>query len=112
MRTAGAKGAEKRNDETARSRPCVVVQNDVGNRYSATTIVVPLTDTDQFKNLPVQVWADAAEINMTIKKDSIIECGHIYTIDGDERVLRVRGTLSTSAMTRVDAALKVSLDLQ
>jgi mRNA interferase MazF len=30
--------------EQGRSRPCVVIQNDVGNRFASTTIIVPLTD--------------------------------------------------------------------
>jgi len=35
--------------EQGRSRPCVVVQNDVGNRFSSTTIIVPLTAATHIK---------------------------------------------------------------
>lgn len=42
-----------------RTRPCVLVQNDIGNRFASTTIVVPLTDAAHIKNpspIYVLVW--------------------------------------------------------
>jgi mRNA interferase MazF len=74
----GAKGVEKQ-----KVRPCVVVQNDVGNRVSPMTIVAPVTDDEQFKNLPVQVFVALGDLGPGAK-DSVIECGHLRTIDRDE----------------------------
>lgn len=104
---SGALGGEKHGDD----RPCVVIQNDVGNKYSPLTIVAPITDRRQDKHLPVQVPVDAAELGAG-GKDSVIECGHIRTIDRDVRInkeRRVVATLSAETMARVDVAVKVSL---
>jgi mRNA interferase MazF len=107
----GAVGVEKMNDRTSGGRPCVVVQNDIGNRFSPMTIVAPLTDAGQFKTLPVQVEVRAAELGFAGAKDSVVECGHLRTIDGDKRVRRHLGHLAPVAMRRVDQAIAISLGL-
>lgn len=93
--------------------PVVIVQNDVGNKYSPMTIVVPLTDQRQFKNLPVQALLTSAETGLT-NKDSCAECGHVTTIDSDAQVDQssgVIGHVGAAAMKRVDAALRTSVGL-
>ncbi|MES2988622.1 MAG: type II toxin-antitoxin system PemK/MazF family toxin [Pseudomonadota bacterium] len=108
----GAEGGEKQNDKSAGSRPCVVIQNDKGNTASPLTIVVPLTDQKkQAKNLPVQVKVSANELQMVGAKDSVVECGHIRTVDRDSRILKVRGKLDAAALARVDTALAISVGL-
>lgn len=106
----GATGGEKKNDGAINARPCIVVQNDVGNKVSPLTIVAPLTDTKQFKGFPVQVQVSAEELGAD--KDGVVECGHIRTIDRDQRIKKHLGRLAPDAMTRVDAALKASLGLK
>jgi len=101
----GADGGEKQGE-----RPCLVVQNDVGNQHSPLTIVAPITDARQDKALPVQVPVTPADSSV-LTKDSIVECGHLRTIDRDARITRHGGQLSTDAMKRVDVALKRSLGL-
>src|SRR5438874_885318 len=71
---SGSIGGEKQN-----SRPCVVVQNNKGNEVSPLTIVVPITDVQQYKRLPVQVQVCAQNLGHG-GKDSVIECGHVRTI--------------------------------
>lgn len=107
---SGAVGGEKQNHAVSGTRPCVVVQNQKGNLYSPLTIVVPLTDVAQFKNLPVQVQVSAAELGAG-GKDSVAECGHVRTIDRDARIKRVLGKIDPAALARVDSALGVSLGL-
>jgi mRNA interferase MazF len=109
---SGALGVEKKNDSRSGGRPCVVVQNDVGNRFSPMTIIAPLTDARQHKLLPVQVAVTAAELNFPGSKDSVVECGHVRTIDGDARMKAHLGSLDPAAMKRVDAALAVSVGLR
>ena len=95
--------------EQGRSRPCVVIQNDVGNRYSSTTIVVPLTDAAHIKApSPIYVLVKQGEGGTT--KDSYILCDQIRTVD-QRRFRSVFGTLSPETMASVDAALMVSLGL-
>ena len=101
----GAEGGEKQ-----KTRPCVVVQNDTGNKFSPLTIVAPITDAAQDKALPVQVSVGPAD-SAALTKDSVVECGHLRTVDRDERVSAVLGSLSASAMKKVDRALKTSLGL-
>jgi len=104
----GAEGGEKEG-----TRPCLVVQNDGGNRGSPLTVVVPLTDVGQFKGYPQQVRISEAELGAG-GKDSIAECGHIRTIDRDTRIVSaaVLTTLAPAVMARVDAGLKASLGLR
>jgi mRNA interferase MazF len=105
---SGALGVEKQ-----KTRPCVVVQNDGGNLASPMTIVVPITDAGQFKGYKQQVFVLASELGAGAK-DSVIECGHIRTIDRDARIAStaaVRWHLSHLVMARVDDALRASLSL-
>ncbi|MGA9672336.1 MAG: type II toxin-antitoxin system PemK/MazF family toxin [Terracidiphilus sp.] len=95
--------------EQGRSRPCVVVQNDIGNRYSSTTIIVPLTDAAHIGTpSPIYVLVKKGDGGTT--KDSYILCDQIRTVD-QRRFRTVFGTLSSETMTTVDAALLVSLGL-
>lgn len=104
---AGAKGVEKQ-----KVRPCLVVQNNRGNRASPMTIIVPITDAvGQDKGYAQQVVVAAKDLGPGAK-DSVIECGHLRTIDRDERI--AEGTsvwchLSKDVMDRVDKALRASL---
>lgn len=108
----GAIGGEKKNDGAINARPCIVIQNDVGNKFSPLTIVAPLTDAKQFKGFPVQVEVSAAELGPGADKGSVVECGHIRSIDRDQRIKKHLGKLAPAAMERVDLALKASLGLK
>lgn len=95
--------------EQGRSRPCVVVQNDVGNRYASTTIVVPLTDAAHIKSpSPIYVLIKKGDGGTT--KDSYVLCDQIRTVD-QKRFRSAFGTLSPESIAKVDAALLVSLGL-
>ena len=106
----GSIGGEKKNDRKSGARPCVVVQNDGGNRGSPLTIVAPLTDKNQYKGYDQQVKATAAELGLN-GKDSVIECGHLRSIDRDQRIKKHLGKVDPAVLPRIDAALKSSLGL-
>lgn len=95
--------------EQGRLRPCVVVQNDVSNRFASTTIVVPLTDA---KNIPhcSPIYVLARRGDGGLKKDSLVLCDQIRTVD-ELRFGRFFGVLSPLAMAAVDHALGISLGL-
>lgn len=101
----GAAGKERNGKDVI----CLVVQNDVGNKFSPMTIIVPLNDITQNKNLPVQVPITAIERGNE-GKDSVIECGQIRTID-KSRISVVISRLPASVMEKVDRAIKASLSL-
>ena len=93
-------------------RPAVVVQNDVGNEFSPMTIVVPITDKKQFKDLPVQVLLASADT--PLEKDSCAECGHVITFDIETQIDQNRGVvgqIDPAKMKQIDSALRVSLGL-
>jgi len=102
----GAEGHEKLG-----IRPCLIVQNDTGNRHSPVTLVAPLTDARQDHALPVQVAVTAAELGAANSKDSVIECGQIRAVDAESRLLRKLGHLDVAVMARVDDAIRRSFGL-
>lgn len=71
---SGAVGSEQSN-----IRPCVIVQNDIGNKYSPTVIVMPLTSAKK-KLLPVHVMLFAGK-TPGLQKDSIVLAEQVRTID-------------------------------
>jgi len=96
--------------EQGRSRPCVVVQNDVGNRFSTTTIIVPLTDAAHIKVAsPIYVLIKKGDGGTA--KDSYALCDQIRVVD-QQRFGKVYGVLSPETMEAIDRALKISLGLR
>lgn len=105
---AGAQGTEKQ-----KKRPCVVVQNDAGNARSPLTVVVPLTDVKAYREYPMQVFIPAEQLGEGLK-DSIVDCGHIRSIDKARRIDARRGVvakLPAETMQKIDAALRATLGL-
>lgn len=96
-----------RGHELRKTRPCVVVQNDVGNRNSHTTVVAPATTTH--RGYPFEVLVTAAESDFT--EDSSIRLDQLRSIDILERIQFVAGRLPASIMREIDSALKLELDL-
>jgi mRNA interferase MazF len=95
--------------EQGRSRPCVVVQNDVGNRFSSTTIVVPLTAATHIKS-PSPIYVMVKKGDGGVTKDSYALCDQIRTVD-QQRFRALYGTLSPETMAGIDSALLISLGL-
>ena len=87
-------------------RPVLVIQNDVGNRYSPTVIVLAVTGQINKTRLPTHVAIEAR--GNGLMKDSVILAEQIRTLD--KRRLRERiGTVSPEIMEKVSRALKISL---
>ena len=89
-------------------RPVLVVQNDVGNKYSPTIIVAAVTSRINKAKLPTHVEIDA--VNNGLTKDSVVLLEQLRTID--KRRLKERiGTLAQELIPNVDEALSVSLGI-
>lgn len=88
-------------------RPVVVVQNDTGNHYSPTVLVVPLTSQHK-KPLPTHVFIPIGIGNL--KTDSTALTEQIQTVDKNQ-IERVVGTLSNKYIEAIDNAIRVSLAL-
>ncbi|MFA9427703.1 type II toxin-antitoxin system PemK/MazF family toxin [Natronorubrum sp. A-ect3] len=93
--------------EMKKTRPAVVVQNDVGNKNASTTIVAPATGT--YRGYPFEVLVKAAE--SPFEKDSSIRLDQIRVVSIKKRIHSVLGSLDGETMEAVDGALKLSLGL-
>jgi len=96
-----------RGSEQTGRRPALVIQNDIGNRYSPTTIVAACT-TAAVKAYPFIVHVSAKESGMG--KDSSVNLAQIMTVERN-RLERKVGELSGERMLEVDRALENSLGI-
>ena len=93
--------------EMKKTRPAVVVQNDIGNQNSSTTIVAPVTGT--YREYPFEVFVEAD--GSPLEKNSSIRLDQIRTVSVPERIHSVVGSLDGPTMAEVDEALQLSLGL-
>lgn len=89
-------------------RPVLVVQNDVGNKYSPTVIISAITAQINKAKLPTHVEVDAREYGLP--RDSVILLEQLRTID-KKRLQEKIGLLSPALMKNVDQSIVVSLGL-
>lgn len=89
-------------------RPVLIVQNDVGNRFSPTVIAAAITSQKDKTNLPTHIDLDAGDTGLM--KDSVVLLEQMRTID-KHRLKEKMGALDESSMNQVDAAISVSLGL-
>ena len=95
--------------EPKKTRPCVVIQNDVGNKYSPVTIVAAITEAGNVpRQYPVDVPVGKGEGGLS--KNSVIQCNMLRCVD-ESRVVRSLGHVTPRTMESVNAALKISLAL-
>ena len=89
-------------------RPVLVVQNDVGNKYSPTVIVAAITSKINKAKMPTHIEIEGEKHGLT--KDSVILAEQIRTID-KRRLKEKIGHLDFSLADTVDYALKISFGL-
>ena len=86
-------------------RPVLIVQNDVGNKFSPTVIAAAITSQKYKTNLPTHIQVHANDCGLA--KDSIVLLEQVRTLD--KRRLRERmGNLAPDDMNRINRALSVS----
>jgi mRNA interferase MazF len=95
-----------RGSEQAGIRPALVVQNDVGNASSPTTVVAAITSKLPKKRYPFDVWL-APDL---LPKPSVVKCDQLMTI-ANERLGRMMAVVPEEGMREVDEALRRSLQL-
>lgn len=89
-------------------RPVLIVQNDVGNRYSPTVIAAAITSQINKAKLPTHIEINAQEFGLS--KDSVILLEQIRTID-KRRLKEKIGHLDDELMEKVNEALSISFGL-
>lgn len=89
-------------------RPVLVIQNDIGNKYSPTIIVAAITSQINKAKLPTHVEISAPEYGLP--KDSVVLLEQVRTID-KKRLEEKIGRFNDEMMAKVDECLKISLGL-
>ncbi|WP_422122221.1 type II toxin-antitoxin system PemK/MazF family toxin [Planococcus sp. X10-3] len=94
--------------EQGGTRPVLVIQNDIGNRFSPTVIIAAITAQIQKAKLPTHVEIDAKKYGF--ERDSVILLEQLRTIDKSRLTDKIT-QLDESLMEKVDEALEISVGL-
>ncbi len=89
-------------------RPVLVVQNDVGNKYSPTVIIAAITSQLSKAKLPTHIELNKDKYNLA--KDSVVLLEQIRTLD-KRRLKEKIGVLDNLTMQKVDVAIMISLGI-
>lgn len=96
--------------EINKTRPALVIQNDLSNRLTGTIIVAPITSTVRFPLNPVHVLL-AADQTTGLSAMSVALLSQIRTVDR-LRFIRRLGHIDDQTLERVDEAIEISLGLE
>ena len=88
-------------------RPCLIIQNDVGNKFSPCTIVAIITTRTTKAKLPTQLWLPTS---CGLPRNSMVECEQIRTID-KKRLGEKCGEVDPATMREIDKCLKISVGI-
>jgi mRNA interferase MazF len=95
--------------EMGKTRPALVVSNNLNNQFSSTVTVLPITSQSAKRAYPFEVTVPAGSGGLTA--DSRVKASQIRTID-KRRLVRFRGLLPSQFMPHVEQALKVHLNIR
>jgi mRNA interferase MazF len=97
------------SESGGKNYPVLLIQNDIGNRFSGTTIVSVITSTDKVtKRMPTHVFLDAKRNNL--EKDSFAMLEQVRTID-KMRLIKKLTTLKEEEIIEMNTALSVSVGI-
>jgi mRNA interferase MazF len=94
--------------EIKKTRPAVILQNDIANRHSPITIVAAVTSQFEDSLYPTEVLIKAPEGGLSV--DSVAPLNQIRSID-KRRLVKRLGIVKLETMALVDRALQISLGL-
>ncbi len=89
-------------------RPVLIIQNDVGNKYSPTVIAAAITSQTNKSRLPTHINIDSKEFGLM--KNSVILAEQVRTID-KSRLMEKIGQVDEDVMEQVNSALGISFGL-
>ena len=98
-----------RGHEIKKLRPAVIIQNDLGNKYSPITIIAPITSQKIEKVYLIEVFL--SQWKYGLDKDSKVLLNQIRAID-KQRLIKKLGKIDELMMEKIDEALKISLGLE
>jgi mRNA interferase MazF len=94
--------------EIAKTRPVVIISNDIGNKYSGTVTILPVTSKKLEKIYPFESKLDKGTANLP--KTSKVKTDQIRTID-KQRIVKRIGVLDEEQIACIENALKVHIGL-
>jgi mRNA interferase MazF len=94
--------------EIQKTRPALIVQNDIANRHSPITIIAAITSHVEEPLYPTEVLVKAPEGGLTV--DSVVLLNQVRSVD-KRRLMRRLGGLTPATMERVTRALQISLGM-
>lgn len=89
-------------------RPVLIIQNDIGNKYSPTVIAAAITSRHDKAKLPTHIELNASQYGLA--KDSVVLLEQVRTLD-KQRLKEKMGYLDNTSMSRVNDALSISFGL-
>lgn len=89
-------------------RPVLIVQNDVGNKFSPTVIAAAITSQQSKANLPTHIAIDTTGSGLA--KDSVVLLEQIRTID-KKRLREKMGSVDNGYMDKINKAISISFGL-
>ena len=96
-----------KGSEQGGRRPCLIIQNDVGNKFSPCTIVAIITTRTTKAKLPTQLWLPTS---CGLPRNSMVECEQIRTID-KKRLCEKCGEVDPATMQKINECLKISVGI-
>lgn len=94
--------------EIRKERPAIIIQNDIGNKYSPITIVAPITSQGTDKVYPIEILLTSE--NSGLKKESKALFNQIRAVD-KKRLIKKIGKIKEEATDNMNEAIKISLGL-
>jgi mRNA interferase MazF len=94
--------------EIAKTRPVLIVSNDINNQYAATVTIVPITSTTE-KIYPFEVFLPQGEANLT--NDSKAKANQIRTID-KLRLRKQLGKINEEILREIERAILIHLEIE
>lgn len=89
-------------------RPVLIIQNDIGNKFSPTVIAAAITSQSEKTKLPTHIKVNTDESGLS--KDSIVLLEQVRTLD-KARLKEKMGSLDNESMIKINKALSVSFGL-
>jgi mRNA interferase MazF len=95
--------------EISKTKPVVIISNEINNRFSGTVTVLPITSKNFGKVYPFEVLLPKSAGNLP--KDSKVKADQIRTLD-KRRIVKAIGMLDNESIARMETALKIHLGLE
>lgn len=94
--------------EIKKTRPALIIQNDISNRYSPITIVAAITSKFDEPPYPTEVILEPRDSGLPVR--SAVSLNQIRSVDR-QRLIKRLGTLSPAVMRQINRAIEISLGL-